>query len=91
MLRWLKFVHFQQNYSKNGLDHKKPLTKLTDYNVNRNINFVDDGLTDEQVKGQPLDRKNFEINRFLRENGEKNISTQGPCIYFVTENVKKIF
>ena len=34
-------------------------------------------------------RKNFEINKILLENGEKDISTKGPCIYFLTENVKK--
>ena len=35
--------------------------------------------------------KNFEINKFFLKNGKKNICTQAPCIYSVTENVKKIF
>ena len=34
-------------------------------------------------------RKNYEKDKFLLKNGEKNICTQAPCIYFVAENVKK--
>ena len=48
--------------------------------------------------GQPLDNqggggagKNFEMIKFLLKEGEKYICTQAPCIYFVTEIVKKIF
>ena len=33
--------------------------------------------------------KNFEMNKFLK-NGDKNIRTQGPCICYITKNVKKI-
>ena len=36
-------------------------------------------------------RKNFEINKFLLKSDKKNICTQAPWIYCVTENVKKIF
>ena len=57
------------------------------------------------LRGRPLDirgggaRKNFEINKFLLKNGEinkflltsgeRNICTKAPCIFYVTENVKK--
>ena len=47
--------------------------------------------TKEATTGYPGEgaRKNFERNKFLFKNGEKNICSQAPCIYSVTDNVKK--
>ena len=33
--------------------------------------------------------KNFEINKFFLKNCEKNICTQAPCIYSISEYMKK--
>ena len=49
----VKMAPFLRKYNKNGLDKKRKLPlierQITDQLVNRNVNFVNNGLTDQRV------------------------------------------
>ena len=54
VFEWLKSLHFLRKYKENGLDYKKRKLpqierQITNQLVNRNVNFVNNGSTDQRV------------------------------------------